>query len=80
MKTAISIDGELLREADETARSMGVSRSRLFTLAVDEYLKRQREERMLRQLNKVYGAPDRAEMRLVKRMKAKFGRTIEDTW
>ena len=33
MKTSISIDDRLLREADETARMMGASRSRLFALA-----------------------------------------------
>jgi metal-responsive CopG/Arc/MetJ family transcriptional regulator len=40
MKTAISIDDRLLREADEAARLMGLSRSRLFALAVGEFLKR----------------------------------------
>lgn len=42
MKTAISIDDGLLREADETARMMGLSRSRLFALAVGDFLRRQR--------------------------------------
>src|ERR1700720_4089982 len=47
MKTAISIDEALLREADETARLMGLSRSRLFALAVVDFLQRQRREQML---------------------------------
>ena len=38
MKTAISIDDGLLQEADETARLMGLSRSRLFALAVGDFL------------------------------------------
>src|SRR5437899_1424070 len=50
MKTAISIDDGLLQEADETARLMGLSRSRLFSVAVGDFLKRQREEQMLHRL------------------------------
>jgi metal-responsive CopG/Arc/MetJ family transcriptional regulator len=34
MKTAISIDADLMREDDETARLMGMSRSRLFARAL----------------------------------------------
>src|ERR1039458_9453490 len=54
MKTAISIDDGLLQEADETARLMGLSRSRLFALAVGDFLQRQRREQMLLRLNEVY--------------------------
>ena len=53
MKTAISIDDVLLHEADETARRMGLSRSRLFALAVGDFLHRKREEQMLLRLNEV---------------------------
>jgi hypothetical protein len=43
MKTSISIDDELLRAADNAAQGMGVSRSRLFALAVDEFLEHRRQ-------------------------------------
>jgi metal-responsive CopG/Arc/MetJ family transcriptional regulator len=39
MKTAISVDGQLLSEADRTARELGLSRSRLFSLALEAYLR-----------------------------------------
>jgi metal-responsive CopG/Arc/MetJ family transcriptional regulator len=81
MKTAISIDDGLLEEADEAARLMGLSRSRLFAIAVDDYLQRRRRERMLRQLNEVYsGGTDAEEKRLLKGVKSKFRRTIRDSW
>jgi metal-responsive CopG/Arc/MetJ family transcriptional regulator len=48
MKIAISIDDEILREADEEAGRMGLSRSRLLAMAVGEFLRRQRQEQMLR--------------------------------
>ena len=38
MKTAVSVDDELITEADRAAREMGVSRSRLFSLALEAYL------------------------------------------
>jgi hypothetical protein len=50
VKTAVSINDELLQEADETAKLLGLSRSRLFSLAVGDFLRRQRREQMLRRL------------------------------
>jgi hypothetical protein len=46
MKTAISSDDGLLREADETARLMGLSRSRLFAMAVGDFAPRQAPKQM----------------------------------
>ena len=81
MKTAISIDDDLLREADKSARRLGLSRSRFLALAVDDFLKRQRQDQMLIRLNQVYGggtAP--AEKRLLKGIKAKAGRVLKERW
>jgi metal-responsive CopG/Arc/MetJ family transcriptional regulator len=81
MKTAISIDDALLQEADETARLMGLSRSRLFALAVVDFLQRQRREQMLLRLNEVYAkGVQPAERRLVKGIKAKIRRTVKERW
>ena len=81
MKTAISIDNGLLQQVDETARQMGLSRSRLFTLAVGDFLERRRREHMLLRLNEVYtSGMEREEERLLKGMKAKVRRTIKERW
>jgi metal-responsive CopG/Arc/MetJ family transcriptional regulator len=81
MKTAISIEDEILREADETARQMGVSRSRLFALAVSDFLQRHRQERMLVRMNEVYAnETEPAEKRLLKGIKAKVRPTVKDRW
>jgi len=81
MKTAISIDDGLLQEADETARLMGLSRSRLFALAVGDFLQRQRLEKMLLRLNEVYATgAEPAEERLLKGIKAKVRRTVKERW
>jgi hypothetical protein len=81
MKTAISIEDELLRQADETARQMGLSRSRLFALAVGDFLQRQRREQMLLRLNEVYGkGMETPEKRLLKGIRNKVRRTAKERW
>ena len=81
MKTAISIDDELLQQADQTARHMGLSRSRLFATAVRDFLLRQQQEQMLLRLNEVYDQGlEPAEKRVLKGIKAKVGRTLKDRW
>ena len=81
MKTAISIDDGLLHEADETARLLGLNRSRLFALAVGEFIQRQRREQMLLRLNEVYAnGVEPAEKRLLKGMKGKVRRTVKERW
>ncbi len=81
MKTAISLDDGLLHEADEAARRMGLSRSRLFALAVGDLLERQRREQMMLRLNEVYANRlEPAEKRLLSGIKAKVRRTVKERW
>jgi metal-responsive CopG/Arc/MetJ family transcriptional regulator len=81
MKTAISVDDQLLTEADRTARELGLSRSRLFSLALEAYLRHRRQEEMIEKLNQAYATKsDPANAVTVKRMKAKFRQTIKDRW
>jgi len=80
MKTAISIDDRLLREADETARLMGLSRSRLF-VAIGNFLGQRRREQMLLRLNEVYaGDVELREEPLLKEIKAKVRRSVKERW
>jgi hypothetical protein len=81
MKTALSIDDRLLREADETARLMGLSRSRLFALAIGSFLGQRRREQMLLRLNEVYaGDVEPGEEPLLKEIKAKVRRSVKERW
>ncbi len=83
MKRAISISIEdgLLREVDRTARLMGLSRSRLFALAVRGFIGRQRKEQMLIRLNDVYAkSPVPPEIRVLKGIKAKARATVKERW
>jgi predicted transcriptional regulator len=81
MKTAISLDSDLLQRADQTARAMGLTRSRLFSLAIEDYLRRRQQQNMIEQLNQVYSDEAQpTEARTAKRMKAKFRSVIKDRW
>jgi metal-responsive CopG/Arc/MetJ family transcriptional regulator len=81
MKTAISVDDDLITEADRTAREMGVSRSRLFSLAIESYLRNREHERILEQLNRVYASESGVvDKRLAARIKGKFRSTIQENW
>jgi len=81
MKTAISLDDKLLQEADETARQMGLSRSRLFSVALQEYLIQRRQKQVLERLNEAYAdEPSTGDKRTTTRMKSKFHSTIKDRW
>jgi metal-responsive CopG/Arc/MetJ family transcriptional regulator len=81
MKTAVSVNDRLLEEADRTARRMGLSRSGLFSRALEDFLRHRRQEEMVEQLNRVYGrGPDAEERRTATRMKAKFRGVIRERW
>jgi metal-responsive CopG/Arc/MetJ family transcriptional regulator len=58
IKTAISIDKDVFAQVDEAAREMRVSRSRVFALALEDFLKRRRnrliEEQMDRALAEIF--------------------------
>ena len=54
MKTAISIPDSIFSRATEFAQRRRLTRSALFTVAVDEYIDHHREEDVTRRLNEVY--------------------------
>lgn len=55
MKTAISIPDELFEQAEELADRLRISRSRLYALAVADYMARHRSKAVRRKLDEVYG-------------------------
>lgn len=54
IKTAISIDESLFKKVNEIAHDLHVSRSRVFTLAMLDFLKKQENILLLAQLNEAY--------------------------
>jgi hypothetical protein len=58
MKTAISLPDALYADAEKTAKSMGIPRSRLFAWALEDFIRRHKKERITEQLNEVYAGMD----------------------
>ena len=78
VKTAISLDEELLIKVNRLADEMHVSRSKVFTLAVQEYLKKQENQSLLAQLNEAYeDFPSEEERGISKSMQIKHNKMVE---
>lgn len=54
MKTAISLPDSVFEQAEALAQQLGVSRSELYSKALQAYLKRYNRDRILLKLNQVY--------------------------
>jgi metal-responsive CopG/Arc/MetJ family transcriptional regulator len=54
MKTAISLPDSVFEQAEALAQQLGVSRSELYTKALQSYLKRYNRDQILLKLNQVY--------------------------
>ena len=58
MKTAISLPDRLYKDAEKTAKSLGIPRSQLFAKALQEFISRHTEENITERLNKIYSKPN----------------------
>lgn len=80
VKTAISIDEAIFRQAEEVAGLLKVSRSRAFALAMEDFAKRQENRRLLEQINAAYDDTPDPEEQARLRSAQRLHRKIVDTW
>jgi metal-responsive CopG/Arc/MetJ family transcriptional regulator len=81
IKTAISIRKPLFEQAEDLARRMKVSRSGLFALALEEYIRRQQNRELLASLNAAYAdEPTPAERAVLRESRESYARHLEDEW
>ena len=81
VKTAISIQKPLFEQAQDLARKMNISRSRLFVLALEEYIRRQQNRELLEQINAAYAdEPDSAEQTLRRKTRRLHRQLVEGEW
>jgi predicted transcriptional regulator len=77
VKTAISLDESLFQEAEEWAGKLGISRSRLFARAVEEYVRRQETEELVRRLDEAHaGEPDEEDVEALRHGQALFAEML----
>ena len=55
IKTAISIPKNLFEATSQLAEELNVSRSRLFAMAIQDFIERRKNRALLAQINEVYG-------------------------
>ena len=78
VKTAISIPQPLFEQVEALTREMHISCSRLFALAVEDFMHRYENQRLLERLNAAYvdtPAPD--EQALLRRMRRQHRQMVE---
>ena len=81
IKTAISIEKDLFDQAENIARAMKVSRSRLFTVALQDFIEHMNNKEMLAQINAAYSdEPDATEQTLRRKSRAQHRRIVEGNW
>ena len=80
VKTAVSIEESLFREAEAWAGRLGISRSRLFAEALREFVRRRENEELLRSPNEAHAdGLDEEEREFLERAEIHHGRLLEET-
>jgi metal-responsive CopG/Arc/MetJ family transcriptional regulator len=80
VKTAISLDETLFHQVEAAAQELHVSRSRLFVMAVEEFLRRRRNQLLLDAINTAYDDfPDEQERSALEAMQQNLP-NIVDEW
>jgi len=81
IKTAISIEKDLFDQAEKMAQSMKVSRSKLFVIALQDFIAHQKNRDLLAQINAAYSdEPDTAEQALRRKSRRQHRRMVESEW
>ncbi|MCH8296028.1 hypothetical protein IH992_33535 [Candidatus Poribacteria bacterium] len=81
VKTAISIQESIFKEASALAAKMNISRSKLFSIAVSEFMQKQKNRQLFEQINAAYDdMPDSEEREHQKAMKVKHRQLLEGQW
>lgn len=81
VKTAISIDKPLFEQLGNLAQKMNISRSRIFALAVQEFIQRHENLKLLEAINAAYDDfPDGKESSLNTSRRAMHLKIVKDQW
>ena len=79
VKTAISIEEPIFEEMDVLAKTLKISRSRVFALAAQEFIQRHRNIELLQSLNDAYDDLPESEP-IVAEMRSNHYRAVKDQW
>jgi predicted DNA-binding protein len=81
MKTAVSLATETFARVDALAREMNLPRSRVFALAIEEFLDRHDAQSLEPVLDRAYGEPPTAAEKKWRRLtRRKHRQLVESEW
>ncbi|NVN92887.1 MAG: hypothetical protein HXX11_20145 [Desulfuromonadales bacterium] len=81
IKTAISMEKNLFDQAESLARSMKVSRSKLFVIALQDFIEHQKNRELFSRINAAYeDEPDTTEQTLLSTSRRQHRRIVEGEW
>jgi metal-responsive CopG/Arc/MetJ family transcriptional regulator len=81
IKTAISIQKTLFEQAENLAAQLNISRSHLFGLAVESFIKNHQNQILLDEINQAYAEdPDPSEIVRIGKMRRKHRKLVENEW
>jgi metal-responsive CopG/Arc/MetJ family transcriptional regulator len=81
VKTAVSLQKSLFEQVEALAGEMKISRSRVFALALEDFVRRHQNRQLLERINAAYAdTPDPAEDALRRRMRRHHRRIVEGEW
>ena len=77
VKTAISIDGDLLAETVSLAQELDIPKSQVVSLALEDFIRHYRNKQLLSQINEAYAdeldAEDKAALEIMRTHRRKLG-------
>ncbi len=81
IKTAISLPESLFKEAEVVANQMKVSRSKLMSMALEEFIQRYQNQNLLIEINAAYADfPNESEKAVQDGMRSKYRQVVENEW
>lgn len=82
VKTAISLDEALFEQTEYLARSMKISRSRLFVLALENFVRQHQDRQLFEEINRAYedSAVDESERQRLLQLRRQHRHMVEGEW
>lgn len=81
IKTAVSLDKSIFDQAETLAHTLKVSRSKLYSIALQDFFEHHKNRELLAQINAVYDdEPDTNEKRIQSKLRRQNRRMAEGEW
>lgn len=82
IKTAISIQKPLFEQVETLAREMKVSRSHVYVLALEKFVRDYQDKQLFDQINEALEAapPDKTERARLRQIRRQHRRSVEGEW